>query len=285
MKQDDFNIQRRISSTIITIGVIVTIFNLYVSYKRGYSLERVLTHPSIISVTLIITVLSITYNINNKAVKVIQLICLFSMGLLSMFVNYKAFYGMGMYIIAIFVMHRYRYFKKWIKLKIGLLLISVVTIVELSATLQDGIKRGSSIYVILFILFFLIMMYILYTDEVNKMLFQERSYQTSINSMIEERNSALKQVEELNEKIKHLKELNSIKDENLSGFNFTSKELEIVEYLCTDRMSNKELAEKLFVSEGTIKQHLNKIYKKSGIKKRVDLIDMFRHNFDKAITG
>ena len=36
-------------------------------------------------------------------------------------------------------------------------------------------------------------------------------------------------------------------------------------------LSNQEIAEKLIVSEGTIKIHVHNIYRKLGIKNRVDL--------------
>ena len=33
-------------------------------------------------------------------------------------------------------------------------------------------------------------------------------------------------------------------------------------------MSNKEIAEKLFISPGTVKQHINKIFQKLNVSKR-----------------
>nr|WP_288546167.1 LuxR C-terminal-related transcriptional regulator [uncultured Blautia sp.] len=32
--------------------------------------------------------------------------------------------------------------------------------------------------------------------------------------------------------------------------------------LCIDRLSNREIAERLFLSEGTVKQYINQIYSK-----------------------
>ncbi len=51
----------------------------------------------------------------------------------------------------------------------------------------------------------------------------------------------------------------------------TKKETEVRLYLCAG-LSNKEIAEKLFISEQTVKSHCNHIYKKSGVKNRLQLM-------------
>ena len=45
----------------------------------------------------------------------------------------------------------------------------------------------------------------------------------------------------------------------------SEKELEIAR-LAAERATNREIAEKLFLSEGTVKQYINKIYSKLGIE-------------------
>lgn len=277
MNEETFGIQKRISLTIIIIGIIVTNYNIFYGLNNNLTPLMIIKHPSIISVMATVIVLLITFNINHKLVKILQLTCLFGMGILIMLENYKVFYGMGMYILAIVLMHRYRFFRNLLKLKILLLFISVITVVEISASINDDINRGSSIYAIIYILFFILMLYLLYADELNRVLFQNRT----INQMIMERNHYREQIETLQMEIDRLE--NSLEGElienNLSQYNFTLKELEVIKLLCTKRLSNKALASELYVSEGTIKQHLNKIYNKSGVRKRIDLIDLFRHNF------
>lgn len=65
------------------------------------------------------------------------------------------------------------------------------------------------------------------------------------------------------------------KDERLSSLlsnkDFTKKEREIIVYLA-NRLSNKEIAEKLFVSEGTIKNYLTIIYQKLNVTNRYEAI-------------
>lgn len=51
----------------------------------------------------------------------------------------------------------------------------------------------------------------------------------------------------------------------------TAREREVMNLLCTGR-SNREVAEALFVSEKTVKNHLNRIYAKLGVTSRTEAI-------------
>ncbi|MGN0389757.1 MAG: LuxR C-terminal-related transcriptional regulator, partial [Wujia sp.] len=62
----------------------------------------------------------------------------------------------------------------------------------------------------------------------------------------------------------------------------TQREFEIVE-LMAKRLSNREIAERLFLSEGSVKQYVNQIYSKLHIEgdtriKRKQLVEMFLQN-------
>ena len=62
----------------------------------------------------------------------------------------------------------------------------------------------------------------------------------------------------------------SIKEEFIKDFSITKREREVILALL-DGKSNKELAETLFVSEKTIEAHLANIYRKVGVKNRLEL--------------
>ncbi|HET7711078.1 MAG TPA: response regulator transcription factor [Thermoanaerobaculia bacterium] len=57
----------------------------------------------------------------------------------------------------------------------------------------------------------------------------------------------------------------------------TRREVEIVQMLTTG-LSNREIADKLFISEGTVKSHLHTIYEKLGLKSRLQLAAWAREN-------
>lgn len=52
--------------------------------------------------------------------------------------------------------------------------------------------------------------------------------------------------------------------------NLTKREKQVLDYICCGA-SNKEIAQKLFVTEQTIKSHCNKLFKKFGVSNRVGL--------------
>ncbi|HWY43069.1 MAG TPA: response regulator transcription factor [Candidatus Sulfotelmatobacter sp.] len=53
----------------------------------------------------------------------------------------------------------------------------------------------------------------------------------------------------------------------------TPRELEILE-LITQGMSNREIAEKLFVSENTVKTHSSRVFNKLGAKRRTQAVQL-----------
>ena len=64
--------------------------------------------------------------------------------------------------------------------------------------------------------------------------------------------------------------LNARKQENLG---ITRRELEILE-LVAQGMSNREIAEKLYVSENTVKTHCSRAFDKLGAKRRTQAVQL-----------
>ncbi len=57
---------------------------------------------------------------------------------------------------------------------------------------------------------------------------------------------------------------------NFNKDNFTAREIEIIEAVASG-LSNKEIAEKLFISEGTVKNYISQILLKEGLAHRTQL--------------
>jgi DNA-binding NarL/FixJ family response regulator len=57
------------------------------------------------------------------------------------------------------------------------------------------------------------------------------------------------------------------------GLDFTNREQEILNLLL-QRLTNREISESLFISEGTIKNYLTTIYEKLGVKNRHEAIQL-----------
>ena len=59
----------------------------------------------------------------------------------------------------------------------------------------------------------------------------------------------------------------------ISDYSISKREWEIVEKIC-EGLTNKEISEVLFISLQTVKDHTHHIYKKTGVKNRVQLVNM-----------
>jgi NarL family two-component system response regulator LiaR len=62
-------------------------------------------------------------------------------------------------------------------------------------------------------------------------------------------------------------------DARVSEFGLTPRELEILE-LIAEGLSNREIADKLFVSENTVKTHSSRILSKLGAKRRTQAVQI-----------
>jgi two-component system nitrate/nitrite response regulator NarL len=55
----------------------------------------------------------------------------------------------------------------------------------------------------------------------------------------------------------------------------TAREREVVHLLMADSLSNKEIAKRLGLTEGTVKLHLSQVYRKLGVKNRTAVVATF----------
>jgi DNA-binding CsgD family transcriptional regulator len=65
----------------------------------------------------------------------------------------------------------------------------------------------------------------------------------------------------------------ALNEGKLQELGVTRRELEILE-LIADGMSNREIAEKLFVSENTVKTHSSRLFDKLGAKRRTQAVQL-----------
>jgi len=67
----------------------------------------------------------------------------------------------------------------------------------------------------------------------------------------------------------------------MKEYNFSSREWEVIELVC-DGFTNKEIEDKIFSSLATVKDYLHKIFRKTGVKNRVQLVNFIRNTIDEA---
>ena len=69
----------------------------------------------------------------------------------------------------------------------------------------------------------------------------------------------------------------AVNEEQLKHLGITKRELEILE-LIAQGMSNREIAEKLFVSENTVKTHSSRLFDKLSAKRRTQAVQIAKEN-------
>ncbi len=72
----------------------------------------------------------------------------------------------------------------------------------------------------------------------------------------------------------HSREARQGSDE-LDRYGITPREREIIKLICAGE-TNQEIADKLFISLATVKDHNHNIFRKTGVRNRVQLTNLFR---------
>lgn len=86
---------------------------------------------------------------------------------------------------------------------------------------------------------------------------------------------ALKYLDSLNRCDESIENERSSIGSNIEKYQISKRELEIIHLVCAGK-SNQEIADTLFISLGTVKNHLYNIYAKIGIKNRTQLAKLFQ---------
>nr|WP_285845031.1 LuxR C-terminal-related transcriptional regulator [Oceanobacillus profundus] len=58
------------------------------------------------------------------------------------------------------------------------------------------------------------------------------------------------------------------------GYTFTNREIDIA-FLLKENYTNQQIAQKLFLGEGTVKNYISEIYNKLNIRNRAKVIEFF----------
>ena len=64
-------------------------------------------------------------------------------------------------------------------------------------------------------------------------------------------------------------------DKLCDKYNISKREREILQLICEGK-TNKQIEDHLYISLSTVKEHVSKILKKTGVKNRVQLNNLFR---------
>jgi DNA-binding CsgD family transcriptional regulator len=214
--------------------------------------------------------------------KISHIALMFIISFFGIMSDYNNFYGIGQIIMALILMYKYGYLEKRIRMKFFLVSIFFIGSIEFSIFMSNRPEGGVGIEVLIYTAFFIYFLFLVYQDEIEEYINRHKMVSGNVDILQKERlrlTTRIKKLEkekkELDERIQYSLKVGEKVD--LNKFDLTKSEINVVRILINDRKSNKEIADELFVSESTIKTHLNNIYKKVGVKSRGELIGMFNH--------
>ena len=277
-----FKIQKKISLILIIVGCLTLVMNITIGILRDMTIINMLKSLSIYPILVFVIIISITFNLNHISVRILHIVSLLSYSTVCILDTYYSFYGAGLYLLSVAFMYKYRLLEKYIIVKSIFILLYVLICIESSVLLSDEYQQGHFFEVILFLIFFIILLSTIYKDELSSILFKEKSLNNTISSLNFEHKISLEKIENLKNNLILLEEkiaAVSGNPVNLSDFGITRKEEKVIELLCKTNGTNKEIAKEMKISSGTVKQHLNNIFIKLDIRKRMQIVELCRNNY------
>ena len=293
IKNEILRIQYRIALLVSTVGITVTFINIILLISaRGRTLLQALIHPSVLLVFLFSLLIFLTRKNKGNYVRYLQVFIFLANAAVALLDQYDSFAGMGFVILSLILSYRYGLLKQQTKLKLLLLSGFLLAILEFSIIKEGGDHLGSSINILMYLVFFITITYLIYSSEINRILNIEKQYKKNLSDMEEEKSQLARDIEthhrDIREKQDRIFELEGRiqrltppdKTLDFAEFGITPKEEEVIREFCLNtHLTNKEIAHNLGLTTGTVKQHFNRIFRKMGIRSRQELLDKCRWNF------
>ncbi|MBF9017802.1 MULTISPECIES: helix-turn-helix transcriptional regulator [unclassified Oceanispirochaeta] len=289
-------IQIKISTFIAIVGFLVALSNFIFMVYSGFSIRESLLGKEVFLLVIFSLFFLILRRKTSILVLYLQVLIIYLNGIIAILDNHEAYNGYGLIIIAVLMMYKYGMLKNHVRTKIISITVSMIFFIEYSFYLKSNYSFGLSFNYILYFIFFFTIIYILYNSEINRILKIEKSFKSAINSKEKELELLINDIVEYKEMIKE-KEHNISKlyseieiltepwqPIDLQKYKISEREESIIKVLCENTdLSNKEIAGHLEIKEGTVKQNLNKVYRKFGISSRQKLIELCQSNYKNPI--
>ena len=292
-KSENIEIQKRVSLFVALIGFAVSLVNFFLLLTTWHvSILDALVFPSFLFIFLFSLILFFTRKIQSPLIQYLQIAIFLINGALALMDQYDAFHGMGFIMLSLILSYRYGLLKRHTRKKVILLGLFTLVFLEYSISESGSDYIGSSLNIVLYLIFFLTIIYLIYTSEINHILSYEKTSQETFSAMEKEKKQLEEEIREHNQEIQNkesrIVELEEqIEKIGLSGkpldlktFKITPSEEAIIREFCQNpHLTNKEIAHNLGTTTGTIKQYFSKIFRKMGVRSRQELLDKCKWNY------
>ncbi|MBI9102186.1 MAG: helix-turn-helix transcriptional regulator [Spirochaetales bacterium] len=203
-----------------------------------------------------------------RFIRVIQISFLFLTALFAIILDYKSIYGFSLIILANILMYVYGYLERQGGLKsIGIMLFYIITT---EIILFYTGKAGTEFELLIFVGFYLTTLFIVSEWEKKKHYDSEQEHCHNILNLNKEKEKL-----EIIIKTYGTEKLCSI----LKLYNLSNSEQETIIELLKTGASNKQIAQKRFVSVVTVKKQLSSAYSKMGIESRSALFSLIFNSY------
>ena len=261
-------VQKRVGLIISIIGLAVVITNIVNRTIRVDFLYAVMSMTVFFLLPIVILFI-ISVFIESRIFKIIQLAALALMGSVNIMQSANEFYGPSLFLAAWLLARQYGFLENRRTLKNSIILIFLVGLSQFSSFLHAGEHVYQGFTTLFFTLFLVSILLIVWRD----MFARQEELKTENRTLITDYKKLTSQLEDIEE---------GKKPYDLKASEITQAEERVIRILTLYKASNREIAERLDISESTVKLHLYNIYNKIGVDNRFSIIELCKYNFADA---
>ena len=277
-----FQLQKRISLILIAGGLLLTFLNLLTGIAGQWTPARILGSVSVLPALAFSLVFLLTFRRDHWLIRGFQVLALLFYSSLAVLDSYRSLFGYGLFFLFLALSFQYGYFRGHSRLKAASLLLYLCILMEYSVYRNQPRDFGGAMGVFFFLFFFAAAAAAIYRDGFLFHLRQEKMIALLSEKLKRQKEESKREIDRLQAERNMLENrIMSIKAKkvDLSQYHFTPKEKRIIEMLCRTNGTNKEIGYELNIAPGTVKQHMNRIFKKLHVKSRTQLISLCQGNF------
>ncbi len=280
-KNSIFKVQQQIAFIISIAGLFVVIVNIANEMSQN-TFSNTIILPHIYVVFILTIVVFITAFLKATFFRLVQIGVLFFSGSIAIMDDFNSIYGLGLVILALFLAFKYDYLKKYFRVKVIVITTLVFSLIEISARINNAFGKWLySLNSILYLFLFLVISYIIYQDDIKAYIIKNKDAEDTISKIERQKDNLTKNMTSLKKKMEdldaQLDELTAPVD--LDEMGITPAEKRVLEVLVLYGGTDKSIAEHLYLSYHTVKNHFRKIRDKLGVDRRDEIIEMCRNNF------
>lgn len=262
---------RKISIAIILTILIALFINVSHMIAEGFSVNKIILHPNVGVLGFAIPLVGMAFIPGKNMKKVsqnIQLLLFFVFGVIGIFDSYESYYGLGLMTLFTIIGLKYKFWHNYTVPKVVVIILIIFLTALLSAA-QLG-RPTAAVNTISFLLFSFTVIGLVYWEEISDHISREADLKQELSAL----HPIVQNQEKMINRLKKTKGVGEFID--LSKCKLTKREFRIIRLLVEYSCSNKELGERLYISENTAKTHVRNIFRKVGVENRWQLIDVCR---------